>query len=70
LGVVFIQVILHITPLSEGELQVTGFVFNLCVDTSQSGSNSPLTPGNHRANSLTFSLTSRDVLYQVMQECV
>jgi hypothetical protein len=48
-----LQVTLHITPLKEGELEVKGFIFNLCMESNISGkSSSPLNAGGHRANSL------------------
>ena len=58
---------LHITPKKEGELVVKGFLFNLCIESSSSKSNSPLNPGGFKANALTLSLNSRDTLYQVHQ---
>ena len=61
------QVTLRLTPLREGDLEVLGFVYNLCVDTSQQkGSDSPLQPAS-RPNVPSMAISSRDSLYQKHQ---
>ena len=61
------QVTLRVTPLREGDLEVLGFVYNLCVDTSQQkGSDSPLQPAS-RPNVPSMAISSRDSLYQKHQ---
>lgn len=58
---------LHITPLKEGDLEVLGFIYNLCVDiTQQKGSDSPVQPGS-RTNLPSLTVSSRDSLYQKHQ---
>ena len=62
------QVTVYITPLREGELEVIGFIYNLCVDkTHPQGSASPVSNSASRANLLSMSVNSRESLYQVTQ---
>ena len=63
----FCQITVPITPLREGELEVVGFVYSLCIDGSQSkgGATSPLPSSSSRANLLSMSVNSRESLYQV-----
>ena len=62
-----LQLTLHITPLKEGDLEVLGFVYNLCVDTTQlKGSESPIQT-SIRTNLPSLSFSSRDSLYQKHQ---
>ena len=64
--VFYFQITVPITPLREGELEVLGFIYNLCVDGSQSkGATSPLPTSSSRANLLSMSVNSRESLYQV-----
>ena len=58
---------MNITPLKEGELEVLGFVYNLCVDSSQQkGATSPIPSSASKANLLSMSVNSRESLYQVI----
>ncbi len=61
-----IQVTLCITPLTEGCLVVTGFLYNLCVDSTQGeGTESPIVGSTHsRSNLPSMAVSSLDVLYQ------
>ena len=59
---------MYITPLREGELEVVGFIYNLCVDkTHPGGSASPIPSSSSRSNLLSMSVNSRESLYQVTQ---
>lgn len=59
------QVILSITPLCEGELDVLGVIYHLCVDqTAQvKGSESPQPPSS-KTSLPSLNISSRDPLYQ------
>ena len=61
-----VQVVLRVTPRCEGELDVLGLIFHLCVDPSQSGrgSESPGPPG--RAG-LPCVSSGKDSVYQRQQ---
>lgn len=59
------QVMLKITPLCEGELDVLGFIYHLCVEqTAQvKGSESPQ-PSSSKTSLPSLNISSRDTLYQ------
>lgn len=58
------QVMLKITPLCEGELDVLGFIYHLCVEqTAQvKGSESPQ-PSSSKTSLPSLNISSRDTLY-------
>ena len=60
-----LQVMLRVTPLREGELDVLGFIYNLCVEPGApvKGSESPQT-ASCRANLPSLTISSKDSLYQ------
>ena len=56
---------LRVTPLREGELDVLGFIYNLCVEPGApvKGSESPQTASS-RADLPSLTISSKDSLYQ------
>jgi len=61
-----LQVTLSIIPLKEGHLTVTGFLYKLCLDSSQidPASDSPLMGNHSRPNIPSMVVSSQDMLYQ------
>lgn len=57
---------LRVTPLREGELDVLGFIYHLCVEQGGQVKGSESPPAS-RASLPSLSVSSRDTLYQKQQ---
>ena len=58
--------VLRVTPLCEGELDILGFIYHLCVEQGGQVKGSE-SPSASRASLPTLSVSSKDTLYQRQQ---